>query len=215
MRVEGVFVGRPREIELNGKKFKTSIFKQAVDGPVVIAGNNMAGDEQSDLRVHGGTHKAIFAYPTDHYEYWRTNREQLGALPYGSFGENLTIAGALDEGEVKIGDLFQVGSAILMASEPRLPCFKLGIRLNDPAIIFAYRDAERYGTYFKIVEAGKVQNGDEVKTLQTVNHDVTIRRFGRWMAGQAETRETLENWLRVLDLSDQMRAKIEKKMGSL
>lgn len=127
--MEGVSVnvGRPREVVWKRKTVLTSIFKEPVAGRVPLRRLNLDGDRQSDLTVHGGTYKAVYAYQAEHYDFWRG--ELAGAdLPWGSFGENLTVAGLPGEDEVGVGDRYRVGSALLAVTQPRLPCFKLGIR---------------------------------------------------------------------------------------
>src|SRR5262245_59035547 len=125
MKLISISVGLPREITWRGKSVRTSIWKNPVEGPIRVARLNLDGDEQSDLSVHGGVDKAVYAYPSEHYTYWRG---QLGDpnLSWGAFGENFTTEGLLEE-QVHIGDRFRVGSAEFIVTQPRMPCFKLGI----------------------------------------------------------------------------------------
>src|SRR5262245_4956301 len=128
MKILSVNVGLPREVEWKGKLVKTSIFKSPKPGPVSVSRLNLSGDEQSDLSVHGGLEKAIYAYPAEHYAFWREELPDLD-LSWGAFGENLTIEGLLER-TVHIGDTLQMGSATFAVTQPRLPCFKLGLRMN-------------------------------------------------------------------------------------
>src|SRR6266851_3048294 len=133
MKLLSVNVGLPRDVISKGRLVTTGIFKEPVEGPVGLRALNLDGDRQADLKVHGGIHKAVYAYPAEHYEYWR--RQLPGVdLPWGMFGENLTTEGLL-ENEVNIGDQFRIGSAELVASQPRLPCYKLAVTFGRDDII--------------------------------------------------------------------------------
>ncbi|HSC71578.1 MAG TPA: MOSC domain-containing protein, partial [Candidatus Methylomirabilis sp.] len=128
MRLVSVNVGLPREVAAKGKRVRTGIFKEPVDGRVLLRTLNLEGDRQADLTVHGGPSKAVYAYPSEHYQYWRKELPDMH-LPWGMFGENFTTEGLL-EGQVHVGDRFRIGSAELMVTEPRLPCYKLGVRFG-------------------------------------------------------------------------------------
>lgn len=163
MRVESIAVGTPRQVFWEGRDVLTSIFKVPIPGPVRIGKQGIEGDRQADLRVHGGEFKAVYAYAAEHYDYWRAvlGRE----LEPAQFGENLTVSG-FDEEAVCIGDRFEIGEAELEATGPRLPCFKLGLRLGDPSAVKAFAEARRWGVYFRVVSEGYVTVGDEGRTLQ-------------------------------------------------
>jgi MOSC domain-containing protein YiiM len=149
----------------------TAIFKQPVEGPVAMREHNLHGDEQADLSVHGGRHKAIYLYPSEHYAYWR---EQLPDVEFhwGMFGENLTVEG-LDEG-IAIGDLLEVGTALLRITEPRMPCYKLGLRFGRPDMLKRFLRSRRTGFYAAIERAGAIQAGDSIRYVQRDASDVTI-----------------------------------------
>ncbi len=163
MKIESVNVGLPREISWKGRTVTTGIFKSPVDGPIALRKHNLDGDEQADLSVHGGPTKAVYVYPLQHYAYWR---EELAPsdLGYGSFGENLTVKG-LDEEGTRIGDEFRVGTAHLYVTEPRMPCFKLGIRFGREDMVKRFLKSQRTGFYFGIVKEGQVQAGDSIELL--------------------------------------------------
>jgi MOSC domain-containing protein YiiM len=172
MKLLSVNVGLPREIEWKGKLVRTSIFKVPVMGRVRVAKLNLEGDQQSDLSVHGGIDKAVYAYPSEHYSFWR--RELPGAeLGWGAFGENFTTEG-LVEGTVHIGDRFRVGSAEFVITQPRMPCFKLGIRFNRPDIVKRFLQSGRSGFYFAVPKEGEVTAGDSIDLLKRDKHGVTI-----------------------------------------
>ena len=163
MRVISVNVGGPKVVDWHGKPVLTSIWKAPVDGAVAVAGVNLFGDEQSDLTVHGGHRKAVYAYPAEHYAYWR--RELPDAeLPWGVFGENLTIEGLL-EADVAVGDQFRIGTAELVITQPRMPCYKLGIRFGDDRMVRRFMRSRRPGFYFSIAKAGEVRAGAAIERI--------------------------------------------------
>jgi MOSC domain-containing protein YiiM len=172
MKLLSVNVGLPREIEWKGKLVRTSIFKTPVQGRVRVGKLNLDGDQQSDLSVHGGIEKAVYAYPSEHYLFWR---EELAGrdLPWGGFGENFTTEGLLEE-TVRIGDRFRVGSAEFAVTQPRMPCFKLGIRFNRPDIVKRFLHSSRAGFYFSVLREGEVTAGDSIQLLARDEHGVTV-----------------------------------------
>jgi MOSC domain-containing protein YiiM len=141
-------------------------------GPVRVATLNLEGDEHSDLTVHGGVHKAVYAYPSEHYLFWRDEIPDLD-LPWGAFGENFTTEGLLEEA-VHIGDRLRVGSAQFVVTQPRMPCFKLGIRFGRPQIVKRFLQSGRSGFYFAVLEEGRVAAGDSVEWLTRDEHGVTV-----------------------------------------
>lgn len=163
MRVETIAVGRPRVVEWKGDEVLTSIFKIPVPGPVRAVRHNLEGDRQSDLEVHGGEYKAVYAYAAEHYPWWE--RQRGLELEPANFGENLTING-LVEPDVCIGDLFRIGGAELEATIPRLPCYKLGIRFGDSGMVKAFMQARRWGIYFRVAGEGEIAVGDRVEVVE-------------------------------------------------
>jgi len=162
-----VNVGTPRTVAWAGRQVKTSIWKAPVEGRVAVEGINVAGDRQSDLRVHGGPDKAVYAYAAEDYRWWEA---ALGSdLAPGTFGENLTVAG-VDLGRAIVGEVWDVGSARLQVTQPRLPCFKLGIRMGDADFVSRFDDAGRYGVYLRIVHAGEVGAGDAIRVVSRPAH---------------------------------------------
>ena len=168
----------------------TAIFKEPVEGPVRVARLNLDGDGQADLTVHGGPTKAIYAYPSEHYEFWR--RELPGTqLEWGRFGENLTTEG-LDEESVSIGDRFRVGTARLVVTEPRMPCFKLGLRFGDPKMIKRFLQSQRTGFYFGVDEEGQVEAGDSIELLEkNPESDLRVQEVTRLYTTDRDNRELL------------------------
>jgi MOSC domain-containing protein YiiM len=172
MKVVSVNVGEPRPVSYRGKTVQTGIWKFPVAGPVEIVGDNLVGDRQADLRVHGGRDKAIYGYPAEHYPWWR-ERLPESDLGWGAFGENLTVEG-LREDVVRIGDRYRVGAAELLITQPRTPCFKLGIKLARPQIVKEFLRSERSGFYFAIVRPGPIAAGDPIALLHTDPASLTV-----------------------------------------
>jgi len=159
MHIVSVNVGLPRVVEWHGRNVETAIWKEPVQGRVAVRGENVVGDGQADLRVHGGRDKAVYSYAVEDYTWWS---ERLGReLGPGTFGENLTTEG-IDLSAAPIGSRWRVGTALLEVSQPRFPCFKLGIRMGDAGFVKEFERAARFGAYFRILEAGDVAAGDEI-----------------------------------------------------
>ncbi len=165
MDVVSVNVSAGTLIEWQGRRVLTGIFKKPVNHRVRVRKLGLDGDRQGDLTVHGGELKAVYSYSVANYEWW--NRELGRVLPPGMFGENLTIDG-FDEGAIAVGDRFSVGTAILEAVQPRLPCYKLGLKFGDQMMVKRFMRSGRFGTYFRVVREGDVGAGDEVHLL---HHD--------------------------------------------
>jgi len=165
-------VGLPRVVISNGDPVSTGIFKEPVAGRVVLRTLNLDGDRQADLSVHGGPSKAVYAYPSEHYEYWRHELPEM-KLPWGMFGENFTTAG-LFEPELSVGDKFRVGSASLMVTEPRMPCYKLGIRFGRSDIVKRFLASERTGFYFAVLQEGEVGMDDPIELIESSKDSVKI-----------------------------------------
>ncbi|MBD1868005.1 MOSC domain-containing protein [Leptolyngbya sp. FACHB-671] len=166
MKVISVNVGLPREVTWKGKTVTTGIFKEPVSERVMVRSLNLNGDGQADLTVHGGADKAVYVYPFEHYDYWQSELPDT-ELPLGIFGENFTTTG-LKEEELNIGDRFQIGTIQLMVTQPRLPCYKLGIRFGRPDMVKRFLASRRTGFYFRVLQEGEVGAGD---TLELVNRD--------------------------------------------
>jgi MOSC domain-containing protein YiiM len=168
-------VGGPKEISWMGNPVRTSIFKTPVSGARKVSFTNIEGDEQSDLNVHGGVNKAVYAYDLSHYDHWKKIL-QRDDWQYGMFGENLTTSGLVDN-EVKIGAIYQVGTAKFQVIQPRFPCFKLNIRFALQDMIERFMEQKRNGIYFKVVEEGVIQVNDEIKLNTTSSCNVSIAEY--------------------------------------
>ena len=172
MQVIAVCVGLPREVSWKGKPVTTGIFKQPVAGRVRMRSLNLDGDQQADLTVHGGIEKAIYAYPMEHYAYWRQELPDQ-PLPWGTFGENLTIEG-LSETTVNIGDRFRMGTAEVMVTQPRFPCFKLNLKFGRDDMVKRFLDSCLSGIYFSVVQEGEVGAGDAIEPVSRDENNVTV-----------------------------------------
>jgi MOSC domain-containing protein YiiM len=180
MKVLSVNVGLPRTVEYNGEPIATGIYKDPVEGVVRVGELNLNGDRQADLTVHGGYYKAVYAYPSEHYPFWRSEYPDM-ELPFGMFGENLTTEG-LTERDVIIGDRFRIGTAEFVVTQPRVPCFKLGIRFGRVDIIKRFLKSGLSGFYLAIEKTGALKKGDAIELISRDSAgesiaEVTRKRF--------------------------------------
>ena len=170
MKVVSLSVGGPRTVDWNGGTVLTSIFKTPTDRRLKVTALNIEGDKQSDLSVHGGYEKAVYAYPSEHYPLWRN---ELGEeLPWASFGENLTTEGLFED--VRIGDRFRIGSAEFIVTQPRMPCYKLGIKFGRSDIVQKFLASERSGFYFAVLKEGEVGVGDPIERMEKSERSVRV-----------------------------------------
>ena len=211
--VVSVNVGGPRMVQTMGASILTSIFKSPVEGRVPIRGHNLEGDRQSDLTVHGGPYKAVYAYAVEHYDYWA---EQLPGfeLSPGMFGENLTTAG-LDENVVKIGDRYAFGSAVLQVTQPRMPCFKLALRFGLADMVKRFWQSGRSGIYFSVVKEGDVATGDRIEKATDGPEAVTVADVVRLYRGGEESHELLERVLRAPLFGSWKREIVERRAANV
>jgi MOSC domain-containing protein YiiM len=171
-KVLSVNVGGVREFEYNGRPAKSAIWKSRVFGRIAARGVNLAGDDQADRKAHGGPDKVVYAYAVEDARWWE---QQIGrALGYGEFGENLTTEG-IDANGALVGERWQIGTTLLEVSEPRIPCWRLGVRMNDKMFPRRFTEAMRPGPYLRIVVEGEVGAGDEISIVERPDHDLTIR----------------------------------------
>lgn len=177
MKIISLQVGLPRTVQYVNGDVTTSIFKSPVPGPRLLRRMNLDGDLQSDLTVHGGKNKAVYAYPSEHYEYWR--KELPGVeLTWGNFGENFTTEGFMEE-DAWIGDQFRVGGAVVKVAQPRFPCYKLGIRFDRADMVKRFWASKRSGIYFSVVEEGLVDAGDTFERIHENERRISIADINR------------------------------------
>ncbi len=173
MRLLSINVSKPKPIEYNGKTVHTGIFKEPVSGTVMLRENNIDGDGQGDLKVHGGTYKAIYGYPIEHYSHWQHELKR-DDLSYGQFGENLTVEGML-EMDVHIGDVYQIGTTVqLQITQPRVPCFKLGYKMGMPEFPKQFLESRRVGFYFRVLAEGKITAGDTISRVEEASEPMSV-----------------------------------------
>jgi len=172
MKLISVNVSMPRDVIWKGRTVTTGIFKESVEGRVQLRKLNLDGDRQADLSVHGGPDKAVYCYPAEHYAYWRDELKRTD-LPCGMFGENFTVEGMLEH-ETNIGDRFRIGSAVVMVTQPRMPCYKLGIKFGRDDMLKKFLSSLRSGFYFSVLEEGAVAAGDEIELLERDPNNITV-----------------------------------------
>lgn len=213
MRIVSVNVGLPRDVLWKGKTVTTGIFKEPVAGRVMMRTLNLDGDRQADPSVHGGPSKAVYAYPAEHYDFWRT--ELPGEdLPWGMFGENLTTEG-LREDEVHIGDRFRIGSAQVMVTEPRMPCYKLGLKFGRDDIIKRFLASERTGFYFAVLLEGGVGAGDDIEPLGLDSNRVKVADVTRLYARREDDLPLLRRAVAVEALPSSWRDHFKHRIDEL
>ena len=210
MRVISVNVGVPKEITVRGEIVQTAIWKTPVEGPIDVRLHNLAGDRQADLTVHGGANKAVYAYPSEHYEFWRRELPDA-ALSWAAFGENLTTEGLLED-DVRVGDEVAVGTAILRVTQPRLPCFKLGIRFGRPDMVKRFFNSRRNGIYFQVAREGVLQAGDRMTLTPAKFPSVTIAEMIQLFLSKAPDRGLLHRAIAVPTLPPFWRAHFEERL---
>ena len=213
MKLISLNVGLPRIVDSNGEPVTTGIFKEPQQGSVMLRTLNLDGDRQADLRVHGGISKAVYGYPVEHYEFWKRELPDM-ELPFGMFGENFTTEGLLED-SLNVGDRFRVGEAELMVTEPRLPCYKLGIKFGRTDIIRKFLQSRRTGFYFAVVKEGEVEAGDEIELLSRDGNNITIADITRMYAFEKDDLETLRRAVKLEALSESWREYFQKQIHKL
>jgi MOSC domain-containing protein YiiM len=215
MKVISLNVGLPREIAWHGRLVETGIFKQPVTGPVMMRTLNLDGDQQADLSVHGGVDKAVYAYPSEHYAYWRGELPDID-FSWAVFGENLTTEG-LFEDTVYIGDRYRIGEAELVVTQPRLPCYKLGVRFDRPDMVKRFLASKRTGFYFAVKKEGIVQAGDSIELLAREQQEICVADITRIYAFEREDVRTIQRAMSVKALPESwkvyFRQQLEKQGG--
>lgn len=189
MKVISLNVARPRLAIYKGTTINTGIFKKPISGPVALRTLNLDGDQQADLSVHGGPYKAVYAYPSEHYEYWRRELPEID-LPPGMFGENFTTGG-LGEDELHVGDRFRIGSGVVMVRQPRMPCYKLAAKFQRDDMIERFLRSGRSGFYFSVEQEGEVGVGDSFELISQESEGVTIAEMNRLFFREKYNRDLL------------------------
>jgi MOSC domain-containing protein YiiM len=177
MKIISLNVGLPRKVFDQNPEVTTAIFKAPVTGPRLMRRLNIDGDHQADLEVHGGRNKAVYAYPSEHYKFWRDEFPEQD-LPWGMFGENLTTEGLTEENAC-IGDQYRIGEAVVAVTQPRMPCYKLGIRFGRADMVKRFLASRRSGIYFSVKEEGFVKAGDSIERIQQSESRISIADINR------------------------------------
>jgi len=190
VKVISLNVGKPRLTVYKGATISTGIFKKPVAGRIALRTLNLDGDRQADLSVHGGPYKAIYAYPSEHYEYWRRELPEMD-LPWSMFGENFTTEG-VGEDALHVGDLFRVGSATLMVRQPRMPCYKLAAKFQRDDMVERFLLSGRSGFYFSVEQEGEVGVGDSLELISRNDGGITIAEMNRLFVREKYNRDLLQ-----------------------
>lgn len=199
MKIVSLNVGLPRDVLWHGRTVTTAIYKEPVKGTVRLRALDLDGDRQADLTVHGGTHKAVYCYPVEHYDYWK--KELPGRdMPFAIFGENFTSEGLL-ENSVHLGDRFSVGSAEVIVTQPRLPCYKLGVRFGSDDMVKRFLASGRTGFYFAVTREGEVAAGDKVKPIAQDPNAVPVSEITRLYILKRFAQEDVASLRRALQVA--------------
>ena len=209
-RVISLNVGLPRTVNFQGKAVTTGIFKEPVKGRIKLRRLNLDGDKQADLRVHGGPDKAVYAYSAEHYDYWKKRLPNM-KLPWGMFGENFTTEELLEE-QVNIGDVFRVGSSELVATQPRMPCYKLGVKFGRMDIIRQFMNSKLSGIYFKVLKEGEVGAGDDIEIISRDENNVTVKDIVQLATGKADITK-LRQAIRIKPLPEAWRQEFLEQLA--
>jgi len=213
MKIVSLNVGLPRLVMRNDEPVSTGIFKEPVAGRVLLRTLNLDGDRQADLSVHGGPEKAVYAYPSEHYSFWKEELPEM-ELPWGMFGENFTTTG-LHETEIHIGDRFRIGAAEVMVTQPRLPCYKLGIRFGRADIIKRFLLSERTGFYFSVLKEGEVGVGDEFNLIEKNVSGVRVVDVTRLYSSDKHNVDLLRQAIDTKALPESWRDYLQERLEKL
>ena len=211
MKVISLNVGQPREIFHEGRIIRTGIFKRPIAGRVRATALNLEGDEQADLTVHGGPSKAIYVYPAEHYDFWQKELPEV-SLSWGMFGENLTTEGLLEK-EINVGDRLCVGSAELVVTEPRFPCYKLNLKFGRDDMVKRFLKSLRTGFYCAVVREGEIGAGDAIEFLGRDEREITVADITRVYAFDKTDVHTLRRALTVKALPENWRGYFHERLA--
>jgi MOSC domain-containing protein YiiM len=213
MKLLSVNAGLPREIFHEGRMIHTGIFKAPVDGPVRVNALNVDGDQQADLSVHGGPSKAVYVYPAEHYPFWQKELPEV-EFPFGSFGENLSSEGLLER-DLNIGDRLCVGTVELVVTEPRLPCYKLGVKFKRDDMVKRFLKSRRTGFYCAVLREGVLEAGDAIHFLSRDEHHVTVADITRLYAFDKSDYATMRRAMEVRALSESWRGYFRQRLEKI
>lgn len=211
MKLLSLNISAPREVTLDGHTLTTGICKEPVAGRRRLHATNLEGDGQADLDAHGGANKAVYAYPAEHYPHWQAMLKRT--FPPGQFGENFTTEGLLED-QVYIGDTFRLGSAVVEAAQPRMPCFKLGLKMGSAKFVKIFMNSGRSGIYMRVVQEGEVAAGDCFEPLKTGQSPFTVRQLWDLCHNGAGTKEQARAALRLDSLNREWQRPLKMLLNS-
>lgn len=211
MTLLSVNVGLPRDVDWNGRTVTTAIFKKPIAGPVRLTKTNLDGDRQGDPKLHGAPNKTVCVYPSEHYAYWRAALPGV-ELPWGVFGENFSTAGMM-ENEINIGDRFRIGSALVVVSQPRMPCYKLGVKFGRDDVEDLYLKSGRVGFYLSVLEEGVLAAGDTIERVSRHPAAVTVADITSLQVSEQPDLELMNRAVGVESLPAGWRDKFLKRLG--
>lgn len=208
MELLAISLGGLKPVDYRGRKVLTGIYKEPVTGPVQVEATGLVGDQQADRANHGGKDKAIYVYSLDNYRWWEA---ELGhTLSFGQFGENFTVSGMTDDA-VHIGDVFAIGNLEVQVTQPRVPCYKLGIKMGDPGFVARFHASGRVGFYLRVLKPGEVQAGDRIERLQTDPGCLAVRDAMLALGENPRQNEIIERALAIPALSQAWRIDLQKR----
>lgn len=213
MKVLSVNVSLPKEVPYRGETIFTGIFKEPVEGRVALRRSNLDGDRQADLAVHGGIHKAAYVYSIENYDYWERELGR-GDFAFGQFGENFTVEGMVED-KVHIGDVFRIGEALVEITQPRVPCYKLGIKMGSPRFLKTFLESCRVGFYLGVLEEGEVGAGDVIERVRSDPERVTVREACHLLYFDLDNLEGSKKALRVRALAPGWRRSFEERLAKI
>src|SRR5918995_2445060 len=209
-KVISLNVGLPRTVNFRGQAVTTGIFKEPVSGRIKLRRLNLDGDRQADLTVHGGPDKDVYAYPAEHYDYWKKRLPNM-KLPWGMFGENFTTEGLLED-QVNIGDVFQIGSSEVMVTQPRMPCYKLGVKFGRMDIVRQFMESKLTGIYFRVLKEGEVGAGDAIEFISRDVNNVTVKDLVQLVTGEGSI-ATLRRAVHIESLAEGWRQEFLEQLA--
>jgi len=213
VKIISLNIGRPRLVSHNGEPVSTGIVKEPIASRIMMRTLNLDGDRQADLSVHGGASKAVYVYPAEHYEFWKGEFPEMD-LPWGMFGENLTTTDLL-ETEINIGDKFRIGAAEVMVTQPRMPCYKLGLKFGRADIIKRFLQSERTGFYLAVLKEGEVGAGDEFEPFARDTYDVRVSDVTRLYTSEKRNVALLRRAIAVEALPEGWRDYFQDRLDKL
>ena len=213
MKILSINTSEPQKVIFNGKELITSIYKKPVSERVRVTSQGIEGDRQADLSVHGGFDKAVYGYSFEHYKLWG-ERLQREFTEFGLVGENLTIS-SFDESEINIGDRFQINDCILQVSQPRIPCYKIGIKMNSRDFPKMFSQSGLLGTYFRVVQEGSIEEGDEIEKIHSEENSMSIKDISTILFVDLKNIDLMKKALDIKSLTEEIKEKFRERLMKL